>query len=634
MKKEHRIKVRDVVTMMSYLAAATGFISVSRYIHAYYTVLFLILLGISIYFERKRLSLPRWLLNILSVIIVIIAFFRIDRDNLVVTVVETLLILSGIKLMEDKRPRDHLQVYIISVFLIAGSALLTLNISFVLYFAFFTFVFTSGIIMLTYQSESEGLVMDVKTLIKVLSRSIFLPVMAIPLTVLFFIILPRTNYPFLNFLNREVVRSGFTDSVRLGQVSEIQEHSAVAFRASMERIREDQLYWRGIILDYFDGSSWKAKDEREGHALPLQGKVIRQTIYLEPYDNRFIFTLDKPLYVNIKKARITGDGSFALPENISKRIRYEAYSVPLGYIPQTEIEKDRYLQLPKKDIERMRRLARDLRGKDDEETAISIMRHLRKGYSYSLKKLPLSDNPVEEFLFNQRRGNCEYFASSMAVLLRLNGIPSRLIGGYRGGHYNDMGGYYLVSQRDAHVWVEAYIKGKGWIRYDPTPAAPEGPVRAGGLLLRARLMLDAVNYYWNAFVIAYDLSKQISLFNKVRNIKRPDINSLIEGRKIKGYILLFMIFVAVATLSRSIMIRQRIPSEEKLVMRFLRIMKRHGYERKSSQGLEDFVSGIREGLLREKATAFVREVEPYLFGRYSIERKDVKRLRDIIKELK
>ncbi|MFN3480098.1 MAG: transglutaminaseTgpA domain-containing protein [Thermodesulfovibrionales bacterium] len=633
MRKDGKIKIRDVVTLISYVAAITGFIPVLRYVHAAYIILFLVLFSVSIYFEKRGSFLPRWLLNLLSLLVVLVAFFRVDRDNLVTTAVETLLILEGIKLMEDKKPRDHLQIYIISVFLIAGSALLTLNISFVLYFAFFTFVFTSGIIMLTYQSESGDLVMDVKTIIKILSRSLLLPILAIPLTVLFFVILPRTSFPFLNFLNKEAAHSGFTDSVTLGKVTEIQEDNTIAFRVNMERISDDRLYWRGIVLDYFDGSSWKIGEEKEGNTMPLQGKGIRQTIYLEPYENRFLFALDKPLSVSIKKAKITEGISFILPDIVSRRIRYEAYSNPSDLIPESKVNRKRYLQLPDRDMERLKRLALKLKGKDDEETATSIMSHLKKDYSYTLKRLPISDNPVEDFLFNHRKGNCEYFASSMAIILRINGIPSRLVGGYRGGHYNDVGGYYLISQRNAHVWVEAYINGKGWLRYDPTPSVLEDLSRRRDILFKARLMLDAINYYWNAFVISYDLSKQLSLFNKVRNIKKPVIDLRIEGKRFIRYLVIFLVFITIVFFMRLVLIQIRKPIDERLVMKFMRIMKQYGYIRKDSQGLEEFVSTIKEPLLRERASAFVKEIEPYLFGHYSINKEAKEKLKRIIKDI-
>ncbi len=633
--KKSRIRVSYVVVMLSYLAAIIGFISVVKYIQLIYIAFFLILLGLSVYFERKRFFLPRWFLNISSLLIVLVAILRVSRDNLVTTVVETLLMLTCIKLIEDKKPRDHFQIYIISIFLIAGSALLTLNISFLLYFIIFTFVFTSGIVMLTYQSESNNLEMDMRDILKVFSRIAFLPVLAIPLTVFFFISLPRTNYPFLNFLNREVGRTGFTESVRLGNVSEIQEDVTIAFRASMARIGEDQLYWRGIVLDFFDGTSWRSEDKESGHPMAYPRNGIRQIIYLEPHEMNFLFGLDRPVSINLRGAKMMEGFTFLLPQKITRRIKYEVYSIPQGTLSESEIERKRYLQLPEREMMRLKEIASSLKGKGDEETAHNIINYLQKGYTYSLKKLPLSDNPLEEFLFTHRQGNCEYFASSMAVLLRLNGIPSRLIGGYRGGHYNDMAGYYIISQRDAHVWLEAYMNKKGWVRYDPTPAIRQGPEKSEkDILFKARLMLDTINYYWNAFVITYDLSKQLSLFNKVRNIKKPEIDTKLYGRMLIKYLPVLLSLIIIIVIVRSVLSFIKTPLEKRIILRFHRIMRKYGYIRKDHQGLEEFVNEIREPVLRAKAIAFVREIEPYIFGRGSINRNAKERLKNLVKDLK
>lgn len=631
------INIRDIVTLISYLSAIIGFFSVVSYIHIYHLGFFLTLFLLSTYLEMKnrktsKVNLPRWLLNMLSLIVVLTALFKIDRDNLVITIVETLLILLGIKLIEDKKSRDHLQIYIISIFLIAGSALLTLNISFLFYFVSFTFVFTAGIVMLTYLSESEDLEMKVDTITKILVRSIVFPLLAVPLSVIFFTILPRTNYPLLNFLNREIARSGFTDNMRLGKTAEIQEDSTIILRASMERIKDDQLYWRGIVFDYFDGSSWKAREWEEGISTSV-GRGIKQTIYLEPYENRYLFGLDKPLYMSVKKAKVSKEFVFTLPKNISRRLKYEVYSALSEVIPEKVINRDRYLQLPVRDMEKLKNFAKVLKGKTDEDLARSIMDYLKKDYTYSLKALPESDHPIEDFLFRHKKGNCEYFASTMAVLLRLKGIPSRLVGGFRGGYYNEVGGYYIVSQRNAHVWVEVYINGYGWVRFDPTPATPRDTAAGRDIFLKARLMMDTINYYWNAFVINYDLSKQIALFNRMREIKMPHLRNCLK----KGILIFIAVAITVLTIiviARPVISFLKNPPEVIILKRFLKRMKKHGYVRRDFQGLEEFALMIKEQWLREKAFHFVREIEPYLFSSQYIDRKTRDRLMKIIKDIK
>ena len=102
--------------------------------------------------------------------------------------------------------------------------------------------------------------------------------------------------------------------------------------------------------------------------------------------------------------------------------------------------------------------------------------------------MPLTTHPVEDFLFKYRYGNCEYFASAMAVMLRMSGIPSRLVGGYRGGYYIEVGKYYLIPEKNAHVWVEAYIDNK---------MGPGGPHADRQLQLWNRFQEKPVFYHEN-----------------------------------------------------------------------------------------------------------------------------------------
>ena len=107
----------------------------------------------------------------------------------------------------------------------------------------------------------------------------------------------------------------------------------------------------------------------------------------------------------------------------------------------------------------------------------------RFGYTLQLPRTPPKD-PIANFLFERKQGHCEYFASSMAVMLRTLGIPSRVVNGFRSDEFNDLTGNYVVRAKDAHAWVEAYFPGYGWQTFDPTPAgsawhsARMGPRRA------------------------------------------------------------------------------------------------------------------------------------------------------------
>ena len=129
------------------------------------------------------------------------------------------------------------------------------------------------------------------------------------------------------------------------------------------------------------------------------------------------------------------------------------------------------------------------------------------GYTLQLLRSPVAD-PLANFLFERKQGHCEYFASSMAVMLRTLRIPSRVVNGFRSDEFNDVTGNYVVRAKNAHSWVEAYFPGYGWITFDPTPGGEIGTPEGWD---RAMLYLDAAESFWREWVISYDFSHQYIL---------------------------------------------------------------------------------------------------------------------------
>ena len=144
--------------------------------------------------------------------------------------------------------------------------------------------------------------------------------------------------------------------------------------------------------------------------------------------------------------------------------------------------------------------------------AIAIMEWLRKTHSYTtdLKRDPAIADPLEDFLFHQTAGHCEYFASATAVLLRLAGVPSRYINGFLGGEWNDLGKYLVVRDNRAHSWAEVYAGPAGWVRVDATPAAA-----VGSHMSRVRQLIDSVEFYWSRWIIDYDVSRQVEIARRI-----------------------------------------------------------------------------------------------------------------------
>jgi transglutaminase-like putative cysteine protease len=642
MNDNRSFRIETIVIFLTYTVGALAFLSVVKEIESLYSIVFCVLFAISLYFEyRKSFRIPRWLLTALSLAIVVFAIYRLDMQELVTQLLEALLILLAIKLLEEKKVRDYMQIYAVTLLLLSGSGLLSLNLIFFAFYCGLILLLTISAILLTYYAQDPELVLPVNTITKIVTKSLLIPLLAIPLTFLMFVILPRTPYPLLNFLNRpDKARTGFTDHVRLGAVSDIQEDSTVVLRANMERIEDNELYWRGIVLEYFDGKGWASLQKQPApRSFPgrLGGKGVRQTIYLEPYGNTYLFSLDRPLFVAGQNVKRSHDLTYSSAGYIDTRLKYDAISVLGDSLWEDNIDEEKYLQIPKNLSQRIKKLAKDMAADSKDKTVEAIFTYLRSNdFKYSLKGLPVSKNPLEDFLFETKSGNCEFFASALAVMLRLNGIPARLVGGYRGGYYNDVGQYYLVPQKYAHAWVEAYVKPKGWIRLDPTPSMPDSSASLGSGVSFEKLtiLMDTLNYYWYVLVINYNLEKQFSILLKLRSeLRRPNIGITFHRDTALKWLAIFVLILC-AGFALIVIIKDRFkPPERKVLALFLKKMEKHGYHKKSTQGLEEFVSHIPNNEVRQSASVFVKEFEALYFKDKSFGPQDIQKLKKTIQAI-
>jgi len=279
-------------------------------------------------------------------------------------------------------------------------------------------------------------------------------------------------------------------------------------------------------------------------------------------------------------------------------------------------------------------------GKVKEEILQAVVGFLNSGgYRYSLENLPITKTPIEDFLFKYKYGNCEYFASACAVMLRIAGIPSRLVGGYKGGYYNDVGKYYLVPQKNAHIWIEAYLKNKGWIRVDPTPGGIEAfssPTKAD-IIFRLGILFDTINYYWLAFVINYNFEKQMNMIHALKtSFHKPKIRFIINNKAsivygvfvvcLSGVVVSILVFLLMRFLKKDYI-------EKRLLSTFLKKMKKKGFIKEHSQGLEEFVYSIKPGELNNDVFMFVSEFEKLYYQDKPFARDDVKRLKSILKKV-
>jgi transglutaminase-like putative cysteine protease len=425
------------------------------------------------------------------------------------------------------------------------------------------------------------------------------------------------------------VSTGFSDQVQPGDATSIQSSKRLAFRAAMAPLPENRTpYWRGMVLDMFEGRMWiaaRGESGRQAFIPDRDAPRVEQEIFLEPGNRGVLFALDQPVSVSGVEALDRGDGMYLYQSrSVGRRLQYEAVSRLSSRMRPVDpnFDKSRTLLLPPGFIPRLRPIVSDMtRGMSDREKAEAIMGYLAPpAFEYSLSGLPSDPrNAVEQFIFTSRRGNCEYFAFAMGVMLRMAGVPSRLVSGYMGGVYNDVGGYYIVQEDKAHVWVEAWDEEAGaWVRYDPTPAGGAG---AADGLSSLEFYLDMLDYQWSKLVVNYNWEVQADLLQDLREILRNPRASLTPtgdglrrmGSALSGIVTTGAVIALCAGLFCLLRgFRNRQP-EIMLLRRFLSVMKRCGYVRHESEGLEEFLARVGDEKLRILALPFVRRFEEFYY---------------------
>jgi hypothetical protein len=281
----------------------------------------------------------------------------------------------------------------------------------------------------------------------------------------------------------------------------------------------------------------------------------------------------------------------------------------------------------------------------DLERARAIERRLRADYGYTLE-LPDHEvaDPLAYFLFTRRKGHCEYFASAMTVMLRTDGIPARLATGFQSGVYNPITDFWLVRASDAHAWVEAWIPGRGWTTFDPTP--PDLNRHGSTLLAKLGLYLDAAGTFWQEWVVSYDISRQGTLADRLEQGARgmgirwfDSLSGLNWNWHLRaaawfrhygagipiGLALGVAIWVLGPRLVRLLRIRSRVERVRRgqatvadatlLYERMLDLLKRRGYQKPAWFTPTEFARSLPSGQLGTAVTEFTGQYNALRFGR-------------------
>jgi len=570
--------------------------------------------------------------------------------------VSLLTVMLALKLIECYRIRDARLIVSFSLFLCATQFLFAQSILMPFYGAATVIL---SLAALTHLQRNEAWAHEDKTpaikasLFSELGFSIRLLALAVPVGLAFFVLFPRLANPLWGIPETTLdSKSGLSDSMSPGSIQHLFMDDSPAFRVEFEGDTPEQndLYWRGPVFWHYDGRTWKGSfygKNIPAAPVPETGDSNwTYSVQLEPNERNSLFALDYPTLapqdsrltmdfqlirqdpvIQLLQYSLTSNPHFTDTPKLPETIRLEALNLPDGSNPRTQNLVQGWRRETRGDMEFVRR----------------VLNHFnQEPFHYSLEAPLLGRQAVDEFLFDTRVGYCEHYASSFAVMMRMAGIPARIVTGYQGGWYSPFGDYLLVRQSDAHAWVEIWLPASGWTRVDPTAAVSPLRIQQGSLsaLSAPRHMLDfswlrqlknsadIVQQRWNDWVIEYGARSQARLFSPL-GLDRMTPAMLV--------ITLFVTIGLFGVILFPLVLRIKGPGRkdpiQKTWRKFLNRLESAGFEALPSSGALELAeaASIR---LPENSEAICRISELYTRCRYSAEPPPFTDLKQAVNEFR
>ena len=647
--------------------------------------------------ERRSVVISeRWTtpLTIAYFVFFLADFLLLSRSFLPATV-HLALFAVVIRMFSLRRERDHVMLAILAFLMVLAASVLTVDSVFLLFFTGFMLMAVTTFVLMemgrsgraaSIQARPTNDLQEHRHLAFSLARvtpTLMLFIMAGAAAVFF--VLPRMSAGYMGAYSFGTdFSTGFSDRVQLGRIGQIQQSNAVVMHVQIDgdKVGTYDLRWRGVALADFDGHSWSNPRQQfvlqrgadNSFSIPSLGtriarlpgageprvreKVIHYRVLMEPIGTNVFFLAPWARSVKGEYQSLSVDAGAAVYDLDGRRQIgvYEADSdigtpspeqlrkASENYPPQVT---ETYLRLPVVDP-RIPRLAAQITSSasNNYDKASALEHYLKTHFAYTLQ-LPRTavKDPLANFLFERKQGHCEYFASTMAVMLRTLGIPARVVNGFRSDEFNDLTGNYVVRAKNAHAWVEAFFPGYGWQSFDPTPTGDGGTPRGWD---RIGLYLDAMSSFWREWIISYDTSHQYVLgqaalggtrasWERARAWARSRYESMLawarrgqkhmEGSPQKWTafgvgIAILLLPGNAARVARMIHERrlrshpERFPEQAAAIWyeRMARSLARWGMQRLPGNTAQEFVKKIEDERLRTRVAQFTQAYESARFG--------------------
>jgi transglutaminase-like putative cysteine protease len=573
--------------------------------------------------------------------------------------VSMLVLMLSLKLLETFRTRDARIVASLSLFLCGTQFLFSQGIPMLVYIIA---CMLSSLIALTYLHRGEAFetIAEVpdsgRDLFTELGFGLRLMVIAFPIGLTLFLLFPRWGSPLWGVPEDALdARSGLSGSMTPGSIQSLFMDDSPAFRVNFKSVVPSQqdLYWRGPVFWNFDGRTWQSsylgRNLRAEEKPDPEDALFRYEVQMEPTEQRWLFALDYPALIP-RGARLTMDYQLYSRRPVTQLREYSMASDP-NFRDSLQLKhtmRRAALELPAGYNPRTFEMMTDWRKESGSDTAIvqrALAHFNQEQFHYTLNPPLLTEHTVDEFLFDTREGFCEHYASAFTVMMRMAGIPSRVVTGYQGGWYNDIGSYVLVRQSDAHAWSEVWLRGTGWTRIDPTAAVAPGRVQQGSLealtqrrhmfdyawLRNVRNTFDLFQRGWNNWVVAFGADHQSRLFS-IFGWASMDSTKLVFVM-----VITILLISAVILLLAPVLLKIRTSQNQDPLLRlwqiFIRKLGKAGFESSPSMGPMELAMSAG-GQFKYEGNTIKRIAELYIICRYSREPGNQAELENLVKSFK
>lgn len=527
-------------------------------------VLFILLFSWRIQYARKKTKALKKIAK-LSLVTISVALLLISVGKLlsVQGFVSLLSLACCLKLLELQSRRDYLLLVFLGCFISACQLLFSSSLASFSYSIFCLIFFHSALLLLDSVSLPGAAMVpkshwqSVKMYMAVYRKMALLFLQALPIAIVLFIVMPRINSLWQVPLSTDVAKSGVSDSLTAGDIAKLNRDHSPAMRVTFQSkgmLDNADMYWRGVILSEFDGVTWRRSSEqlrrldetkkaRLHRQLSKAGEqTISYQIMLERTGRPWLYALSTGS-INATGVTQWSNYQFTRATPVLSRYQYSVKSA-FSYIDIEPLSAQAY-QLNtalgtsfEKILRRKNPLTRAYAAQlvvkypQPEQRINALLKKYSGDFTYTLAPGKSNlEHPIDDFLFSKKRGYCEHFASSTAYVLRAAGIPARVVAGYQGGQYSADQSYLLITQAEAHAWVEVWLENKGWVTLDPTAAVAPQRIEQGAtdflpqlfgrqnllgqfgqfsLIRKMRLNWDNVNYKWHKWVLNYNNTLQLS----------------------------------------------------------------------------------------------------------------------------